>query len=314
MEALQESHNPGVDGCVVAISELRSGPSPRREISFRQVATLAELDGDWEPILVQRSTLVVVDGRHRLAAAKRLGHRTVRVRFFDGTDADARVEAIRLNVRHGVPLTLAERTAAAHDLLALHPMWSDRQLGSVCALSPRTIARLRADVAPARPHLVTADDAAPDKRVGKDGRRYPVAASVQREEIRRLLEQDRSASLRSIASRVGASPETVRSVRKTMAAQADRPPVTALATVAEAPPAPAGGQAWSGDTACGSTDAGREFAQWFDEHRLDEAVIAAMADAVPLSRVYGVIDESRRRMAFWESFAKALQGRARRRS
>jgi ParB-like chromosome segregation protein Spo0J len=307
------AHRDNTSWTMVAIGSLRPGPSPRREINLANVAALAELDGGWDPILVQRQTLAVIDGRHRLAAASRLGHRAIKAVYFDGTDAEARVESVRLNVRHGMPLTLGERAAAARQLIAMLPEWSDRQLGSVCALSPRTIARLRSEVQPVR-KLVVARSAPAEKRVGKDGRQYPVAASVQRDEIRRVLEEDPGASLRSVAARIGASPETVRTVRKSMEASAERAPVAAglhaLPTRHDREPEAV---QWTEDSACASTEEGRTFAQWFDEHAIDDDLLSALTTAVPLSRVYGVIDEARHRAEFWESFAKSLQGRVCRR-
>ena len=51
---------------MVPVKDLRLGSSPRRELNFAQVATLAELDGEWDPILVQRRSQTVVDGCHHV--------------------------------------------------------------------------------------------------------------------------------------------------------------------------------------------------------------------------------------------------------
>jgi ParB-like chromosome segregation protein Spo0J len=293
---------PANEESLVPIGAVRVGPSPRDGINVRQVAALVELDGEWEPILVRRSTMEIVDGRHRLSAAQRLGHSVVRIAYFDGTEAEARVEAVRLNVRHGLPLTLRERTTAARQLLTLCADWSDRQLGATCGLSPRTIARLR------RPVDVETEGgslAGPEKRVGKDGRRYPTDASKQRADIRRILEEDQHASLRAVAARTGASPETVRSVRLTLAAERKGHFEIPHIPVSTRPAAPT----LATDSACSSTPEGLDFAQWFDDHALDERQLAVMASSVPISRAYGVIDEARRRMALWSTFADVLETR-----
>jgi AraC family transcriptional regulator len=201
---------------------------------------------------------------------------------------------------------------AARDLLALLPCLSDRQLGDVCGLSPRTIARIRHDLAGQHtPDDVINGSAAgtpdmvSDKRIGRDGRRYPRDPVALRWEIRRLLEQDSSASLRAVAAKAGASPETVRSVRREIG-----PPTAGRPEVAEGLIQPAaGGSNWTEDSACSSTPGGREFAQWFDEHHLDEGLMSTMAGAVPVNRLYNAIDEANRRKRFWDTFAKALQGR-----
>jgi ParB-like chromosome segregation protein Spo0J len=304
MTATSATRDEHDDRRSVPVNMLRPGPSPRQGIDLSQVAALAELDGAWEPIVVRRTSMEVLDGRHRLAAAKRLGHTSVRVTYFDGSDAEARVEAVRLNVRHGLPLSLTERTAAARELLELLPEWSDRQLGTTCGLSPRTVARLRSPAAATDPDA----ECIPlerGRRIGKDGRRYPTDPNAQREAIRVILEEDRHASLRSVAARTGASPETVRSVRMSLVAdeaEAAAPPIVVPLAVEEH-------AAWTEDTACVATEEGLDFAQWFDEHHLDAQQLLALAEAVPIGRAYGVIDEARRRMALWDQFAQSVQHR-----
>ncbi|MFC7729983.1 hypothetical protein [Actinomadura keratinilytica] len=65
------------------------------------------------PILVHRRTMRVVDGMHRLRAARLQGRCEIGVRFVDGPDADVFVAAVRANIGHGLPLSLADREAAA---------------------------------------------------------------------------------------------------------------------------------------------------------------------------------------------------------
>jgi ParB-like chromosome segregation protein Spo0J len=305
-------------GTTVPITHLRLGPSPRDGINIRHVAALSELDGEWEPLVVQRGSMVVVDGRHRLAAAKKLGHDVVRVSYFEGTDAEACAEAIRLNVLHGLPLTLSERTGAARHLIGLFPHWSDRHVSSICALSPRTIARIRSQYFP-RPQPETPE--APgalvvEKRIGKDGRRYPSTGKAIRSEIGRILQEEGNVSLRSVAARTGVSPETVRTVRRSLAAQHEG--ISASQALLQTSGHPDEGAPkgkfptplnWLEDSACSSTPEGREFADWFEGRGLDSELLAPMAQAVPLSRVYDAIDEARRRAALWETFAKVLQER-----
>ena len=98
---------------------------------------------DCPPILVERKTSTVIDGVHRVLAAKMLGRVTIPVHYFEGTHDEAFVEAVRANITHGKPLTLAEREAAARKLLGMHGDWSNRLLGDICGLSDKTIGRLR---------------------------------------------------------------------------------------------------------------------------------------------------------------------------
>ena len=68
----------------------------------------------------------VIDGTHRLRAALLRGVDVIDVLYFDGPDADAFVLAVELNHTHGLPLSRADRTAAAERIIGSHPDWSDR--------------------------------------------------------------------------------------------------------------------------------------------------------------------------------------------
>src|SRR5947208_13320120 len=144
------------------LDALHVGPSLRVEgLDARHVATLAELAGAWPPIVVRRDDRSVVDGQHRVAAARRLGLATLQVTWFDGTAEHAFVEFVRCNVGHGLPLGLEERRSAASRILRSHPERSDRSVASVCGVSPKTVARLRDEFARSAPHLV------PERRVDR---------------------------------------------------------------------------------------------------------------------------------------------------
>ena len=190
---------------------LRCGLSPREgELDRAHVEALAELEGRWPPILVSRRDDRVIDGHHRVAAAELLGHTTVAALLFDGTADDAFVEAVRHNIEHGLPLTIDERKAAARRLLTDHAEWSDRRIADVCALSPRTVGRLRAAAKP--------DTEGADRRVGLDGRTRSQPES-RRLQILDMVRTNPQASLRTVAQGVGTSPETVRRVRHSLEQQ-----------------------------------------------------------------------------------------------
>ncbi len=80
----------------------------------------------------------VIDGTHRLRAAILNGHEEIGVLFFDGTDDDAFVAAVRANVVHGLPLALADREAAATRIIKSHPQWSDRAIAEAAGLAAQT--------------------------------------------------------------------------------------------------------------------------------------------------------------------------------
>ncbi|MFE1882582.1 ParB/RepB/Spo0J family partition protein [Streptomyces diastatochromogenes] len=209
------------------IALLRPSDSPRalRE-NPDQIARLKESEEGFDPIVVHRDSMRVIDGTQRLRAAQELGHTAIRARFFDGCVADAFVLAVELNVRHGVPLTLAERKAAAARIIASHPQWSDRAVASRAGLSAGTVGKVRK-----ASRLQEEDDdqsagSAPLVRVGRDGRVRPTDSATRRETVARLLRENPSASLRQIAREAGVSPGTVRNVR-----EQQRRPRPALAPV-----------------------------------------------------------------------------------
>jgi hypothetical protein len=53
----------------------------------------------------------VIDGLHRLPASLK-GQETISVEFFDGSPADAFLQAVKANVTHVLPLSQADRQAA----------------------------------------------------------------------------------------------------------------------------------------------------------------------------------------------------------
>ncbi len=200
----------------VPIADLVLSDSPRTAGEDREHAqTLAESASGAElpPIIVQRGTNRVVDGRHRVRAAQLRGEREIRACFFDGDDSGAFVLAVRLNVQHGLPLSLADRKAAVRRILVEHSAWSNRAIASVAGLSPKTVAAVRAE----------AGQSAEQARVGRDGRVRPVDAAAGRERVREILTREPNSSLRAVSAVAGVSVGTVRSVRDSCAGRAGRP-------------------------------------------------------------------------------------------
>jgi hypothetical protein len=311
--AWQLDEGPGWD--TVAVKTLTAGYSPRRGgVSPAHVQRLMETGGDWPPLLVRRSALTVIDGAHRLAAARALGLATVAVVYFEGNDAEARIEAIRGNKSHGLPLTLPDRKQAAIDVIAQHPDWSDGRVAEICSLSPKTIASLRVTNAPAEAGRPGRPESA--SRLGRDGRRHPVGPIPPRDRVAQALAEDPGASLRTIAKRVGVSPETVRTVRRKLGRAGlpgDRPPSQLPTIDPELLGTRPARQSWSRDRALASTTDGARFAAWFDRYDVDESALWEHPRAVPTSRTYEVTDEARRRARFWTDFADRVEGRQLRR-
>lgn len=193
----------------IPISSLSISDSPRlRGESADHVRALAAAQVDLPPILVHRRAMCVIDGVHRLRVAELRGQRTIAVQFFNGDEGDAFVLAVKSNITHGLPLSLADKKYAARRIITSHPQWSDRMIAAVTGLAAKTIAEIRK-----RPLALSVS---PGVRVGQDGRVRPVDPTERRRAALRLIEGNPSLSLREIARIVGISPETARDVRNRM--------------------------------------------------------------------------------------------------
>jgi hypothetical protein len=95
---------------IVAINSLTLADSPRLAGENREhTMLLAGMDADLPPILVHQSTMRVIDGVHRVRAALLKGRTEIAVTFFDGDQDAAYLLAVRANLAHGLPLSLADR-------------------------------------------------------------------------------------------------------------------------------------------------------------------------------------------------------------
>ena len=133
-------------GTVVSIPvlALRPADSPRLNGEDKaHIARLAETETSLPPILVDKRTMRVIDGMHRLMAASLQGRETIEVIFFEGSDADVFLRAVQENIAHGLPLSQADRRAAAERIIASHPHLSDRAIGHSVGLASKTVAAIR---------------------------------------------------------------------------------------------------------------------------------------------------------------------------
>jgi ParB-like chromosome segregation protein Spo0J len=246
------------------------------------------LAGDWPPVVVRGGDNTILDGHYRYLAARQLGLSHLDCIYFEGSSDSAFLEALRRNIRHGLPLSLREREEAGRRLLKLFPDWSDRRIAQACRLAPSTVGRLRA--------VRSGDkDGHLDTRTGLDGRRYPVDRRDSRSRIIDALQAQPGSSLRSVARLTGASPTTVKAVQTQLArcpGSADLAPQTNRAA----------------DAAMLSSDGGVEILRWLERTAGSEEWVQYLS-RIPLSRVYEVADEARRRARHWSDFATALEAR-----
>jgi ParB-like chromosome segregation protein Spo0J len=199
--------NRSEDVAMVAVDRLVAADSPRSDgVDQSHAQLLAESAVDLPPILVHRPTMRVIDGMHRLAAARLAGREAIAVRFFEGTGEEAFEEAVRANVAHGLPLSLADREAAAERILTGRPYVSDRFVAGVVGLAVGTVCAIRRRVG---------SDAGRG-RLGRDGRVRPVDPAEGRKAASEIVAARPEASLREIAREAGISPATARDVREKM--------------------------------------------------------------------------------------------------
>lgn len=187
-----------VDSLLVADSPRVSGENPEH------VQALAAAQTPIPPIIVHQATMRVIDGVHRVRAARLRGEDKIAAYFFRGDEADAFVLAVKSNVTHGLPLMLADRKAAAVRIIGTHPQWSDRMIAAVTGLAAGTVGEIR-----------KRSEGAPngEARVGQDGRVRPINGSQGRVLASEIMTENPGLSLRQVAQEAGISPETARDVR-----------------------------------------------------------------------------------------------------
>ncbi|MFD0364075.1 ParB/RepB/Spo0J family partition protein [Nocardia sp. GCM10030253] len=192
----------------VPIERIRVTDSPRTGgENARHISQLAEASGRLPPIVLHRQTMTVIDGVHRLRVAQQSGAVSINAVFFNGDERDAFVLAVQLNSSHGLPLSLADRKAAAVRILGDFPEWSDRRLAEVAGLSDKTIAAIRRRSGAEIPHP-------PPGRLGRDGLMYPNDSGDRRRRAKDFLEANPDASAREIALAAGISLTTAKNIRR----------------------------------------------------------------------------------------------------
>jgi ParB-like chromosome segregation protein Spo0J len=190
---------------VVRVSEVTVAYTPRGGgVDGQWAHELAELETQLPPILVHRPTMTVIDGQHRLRAARIRGRDRIEARFFDGSAQDAALLAVAVNVAQGRPLSQPDRIAAVERIVTVHPHWSDRAIAAIAGLSAKKVSEIRQRAG---------GPGGGERRIGLDGRARPLNTAQGRELAGKLLRADPTASLRTVARKAGISPATVADVR-----------------------------------------------------------------------------------------------------
>jgi hypothetical protein len=253
----------------------------------------------------------IIDGMHRVRAAVLKGCQEIDVTYFEGSEDEAFILAVRENISHGLPLSLDDRKAAAERIISSHPRLSDRGIAAYTGLSGKTVAAIR------RRSGAEVPESAP--RIGTDGRLRPLTASEGRRRASELIEAHPHAPLREIAKAAQVSLGTAHDVRKRMRSGLD--PVPPKVRSADGEAAPAGPtperlkslgamvESLARDPSLRQTEPGRELLLRLRASVLTPEDWARLIDAVPAHCTQGVAEIARQCAETWTGFADELDRR-----
>lgn len=304
----------------VEIGAIKVAGSPRLDgENIEHTKALAESTEPLPPITVHRSTMCVIDGLHRLRAAWLRGDERIPVVFFDGDEEAAFVLAVEANVKHGLPLSIADRHAAAARILQSHPDWSDRRVAVLTGLAPDTIGSLRRS---------TVEVGQLNARLGLDGRVRPLNSAPGRQRAAEMIRARPRASLREIARACGIAVGTARDVRQRLQRGEDpvvrrpaRRPAGARLGVADpregrGTPATRDPKArltilgrLRDDPTLRFSESGRQLLRWLLHHAIGIDDNTWVPDAVPAHCVELIVGLARDCAEAWQELAERLEQR-----
>jgi ParB-like chromosome segregation protein Spo0J len=300
---------------VVDIDSVIIADSPRLGGEDQEhIELLAETGDTLPPITLHRATMRVIDGVHRLRAATLRGRTTIEARLLDCDDDTAFILAVQANVAHGLPLSQADRKAAAVRILATHPHWADRVVAACTGLSDKTVSALRG--------RSTSESPRSDTRLGRDGRHRPLDSADRRREAAALLAAQPDAGLREVARATGLSPTTVRDVRLRIGRNEDPVPLKYRQGSADMPRQAAENLAEAGidryaalrmlgeDPSLKFSDAGRQLLRWLHHRTIKSGEWESVVVGLPDHWTRIVADLARGCATEWRTLADRLEQRA----
>jgi len=280
---------------------------------------LASIDVKLPPIIVHRASMRVIDGMHRLGAAQLRNDEMIEVEFFDGTEQEAFVLAVRANIAHGRPLSLTDRTTAAQRIMTSHPTWSDRAIAAAAGISARLVGNLRRRL---ESESDTFDEAR--ARTGRDGRVRPIDNAEGRLKAAEVIRDHPEASLREIGKLAGVSPATASDVRRRIErgedpvpGQRERGPRRPLGQAHRNPDLPSGPdievmlQGLKVDPSLRFSETGRELLRWITSKALRPDEWGDISNKLPPHATYILADVARRCSDEWRRIANDLEQRSR---
>ncbi|OKI86585.1 hypothetical protein AMK10_35315 [Streptomyces sp. CB02058] len=306
----------------VPVAELVPADSPRLSgIDEAHARKLAEVHAMLPPILVHRPTMRVIDGMHRVRAAVIAGLDVIDAQFFDGDDNEAFIQAVARNIAHGLPLSLADRKAAALRILAAFPAMPNRSVALYTGLYAKTVAEARRRSAPEPPRTRASARRGPLEAVPLPPEPAPEAGAQGPNTPGHLL------------------PEVPRQPRGAGAVPAPRPDVPSPRApgLQEAPSAGGGAtgpgrrpqqralrrpvrpaasrssldllRSLAADPALRNSEAGRDFLRWLHSHFFTDEAWRRQIDAVPPHCTDVVAEVALKCSDIWLRFAQELSDR-----
>lgn len=274
---------------------------------------LAESTESFPPIVVHSESMRVIDGNQRVEATRLRGEDAIAAVLFDGDAKACFVLAVRLNVSHGLPLTIAERKAAALRLLCDHPEWSDRSIAAISGISDKTVGSIRrsSDFG-GLPAVV---------RIGRNGAAHRSLNAPGRRRAAELLTANPDAPLREVATAAGISLTTAKDVRSRLRRGDDPIPAGRTAKrdtqtaatngVADGRmPPPVDGEIMmrrlSRDPSIRLNAAGRNLLRWLTVSKIDQDTLEEIVASVPAHCRTAVTELARQRSDDWRRFAQLL--------
>jgi len=290
------------------IADLLPAHSPRQHGEMADhVRILAESPSPLPPIVVHYPSMRVVDGMHRLLAAKLRGDSEIEVQWYRGDERDMFAVAVHTNVTHGLPLSLADRRMAAARIIESHPHWSDRTIASIVKLAPGTVRAIRSS------EPGEAESSA--IRIGRDGRARPMSTAAGRRMAGELLRNNPDSSLREIARATGLAPSTVHDVRKRLSEGRDLvPPGPSKEKPDVARPAPVDRtlalRRLRSDPSLRFTETGRILLRWLENGPTDVRSRTMMVRQLPSHSLATIAALARSLSQAWHEFVDQLEQRA----
>ena len=276
------------------------------------------------PILVDETSMEVVDGVHRVHAARAAGHSHIEAVMISGSDLQLLLAGIASNSRHGLPLSLAQRRYSARRLLELDDARSDRWIAEIVGLSAAAVASLRSSTVQTQQLNASCPfENGSSSRLGKDGRVRPLSAAAGKQMAAELFSDRPDRPIREVAQEAHISVGTAHAVKKALlhdsgpgTAEQDplrTPAAGCHADVARRAPAPSPAQAvlsrMARDPSVVQSEGGRLAFRRLQALRIDAVTAHAIVQTLPphyLDDAMHLINDS---LGGWSVLVAALAAR-----